>query len=351
MLGIGGIMLSKIIVIGLFMSPLLASADSGETKNFVFQGQASVNLELRGEISHTEYRTETYPGTCYRSEFSHYETRCVNEPVTICDQYVEFLVPGPSNPKPGGPGGDDDRPPRYPEPDPSPSEPRCRTEYRQHCSQEAVYVDVPYSCTLTRQVPYTVKDADTLNHVLFNFAPVPSGLTLSDNFIVSASGSTVAISTQSNQVFYTLTKQQTQNSNNGGLVETTTTVNVAIDSIAAFNAAVSEGVTELTATTDGVSFIIGKVLRPELLIVNLHIKKSQFLGSKTMIDRDMQANEITLTDVGNKTRVDIKNTALGLKSGRTFKIRAKVRLNASGDVTNPGAISTEQPEQSIKVSL
>ncbi|MBY0451586.1 MAG: hypothetical protein K2P92_01040, partial [Bdellovibrionaceae bacterium] len=174
------------------MSPLLALSDSGESKSFVFQGQPSVSLVLRGEKTHTEYRTETYQTTCYRSEFSHYEQRCVNVPVTVCDLMTEQLVPGPSNPKPGGPGGDPDRPPRFPEP--GPSEPSCRTEYRQSCSQEAVYVDVPYSCTKTRQIPYEVKDADTLNRVVLNFGAVPAGISLNDTFAVKASGLDISVS-------------------------------------------------------------------------------------------------------------------------------------------------------------
>ncbi|MBY0453231.1 MAG: hypothetical protein K2P92_09355, partial [Bdellovibrionaceae bacterium] len=148
-----------------------------------------------------------------------------------------------------------------------------------------------------------------------------------------------------------LNKQQAQ-SNKGGLIEATTTVNVAIDSIAGVNAAVAQGLTELTATADGVSFMIGKVLRPELLVVNLKIKQSQFLGSKTLIERDLQSNEITLTDVGDKTRVDVKNSpALGLKAKKTVKITAKVRLSGSGNIINPAAISVEQPEMTVKIKL
>jgi hypothetical protein len=345
----GGIMLSKIVAISIVLSPLLALADSGESKSFVFQGQPSVSLVLSGEKTHTEYRTETYQTTCYRSEFSHYEQRCYNEPINVCDMMFEQLVPGPSNPKPGGPGGDPDRPPRFPEP--GPSEPRCRTEYRRSCSQEAVYVNVPYSCTQTRQIPFEVKDADTLNRVIFNFGAVPAGISLNDTFAVKASGIDISVNAQSNQVFYSLNKQQVQ-SNKGNLIEATTTFNVAIDSIAGVNAAVAQGLTELTATADGVSFMIGKVLRPELLVVNLKIKQSQFLGSKTLIERDLQPSEITLTDVGDKTRVDVKNSpALGLKAKKTVKITAKVRLSGPGNIANPGALSVEQPEMMVKIKL
>ena len=98
--------------------------------------------------------------------------------------------------------------------------------------------------------------------------------------------------------------------------------------------------------------MIGKVLHPELLVVNLKIQKSVFLGYSTQLDRDLKASEITLTSVGDKTRVDATTAILGLNlSGKSLKVRAKARLVAPANFPNPGAISVAQPEQTIKVKL
>jgi hypothetical protein len=352
------------------MSPLIAFASSGESKSFVFKGQHTMNLDLRGEISHTEYRTETYQDTCYNSVLDHYETRCVDEPIDVCDSYApngltEGITPGPSLPHEPGGGGGDSQPDPFPggggggltpgpsephEPDPGPS---CHTEYRQSCSEEPVYVDEPYECTRTREIPYEVHDGDALNHVLFNFGAIPAGVMPNDTVTVSSSGKDINVNIQGNgPLLYNIAKTQVQNSKNGSLFETTTTVNVAIESITSVNAAVDGGMTGLTANTAAVSFIIGKVTHPEFLMVHLKMKQSVFLGSKTMIDRDLQLSELRLTNVGDKTRVDIYNSLIGTNlSGKTVKITAKVRLNVPSNIAKPGLISTAQPEQTIKVKL
>jgi acetolactate synthase small subunit len=77
-----------------------------------------------------------------------------------------------------------------------------------------------------------------------------------------------------------------------------------------------------------------------------------FLGSKSLIDRDLAWNEMKLTNVGDKTRIDISNAALKLDlAGKKVKITAKVRLNVPANVAQPGIISKAQPEATIKVKL
>lgn len=343
-------MLFKMTIIGLVMSPLIAFADSGESKSFIFQGQRQERLVLRGEMSHTEYRTEYYEGTCYSRELSHYETRCRTVSERVCDFYAEQLVPGPSNPKPGGPGGDPGRPAPYePRPEPGPS---CHTEYREECHEEPVYVNEPYSCTKSRQIPYTVKDGDALNHVQINFGDVPAGLALQDTVTVQSSGTQITVNIQSNgQALYKVTQSQSQ-SGTGSLVETNTVVDVAILSIDSINSAVANGMTDLTLTSSGISFVIGKVHLPEFLLANLKIKKSVFLGSKTLFDGDLQPKQMVLTDLGDKTKVEIKAETLGLDlTNKTLKITAQVRLNVPADVAKPGSVSSLKPEQSIKQKI
>ena len=343
-------MLFKMALIGLVMSPLFAFADSGESKSFVFQGQRQERLVLRGELSHTEYRTEYYEGTCYNREFSHYETRCRTVSERVCDFYTEQLVPGPSNPKPGGPGGDPGRPDPYePRPDPGPS---CRTEYREECHEEPIYRDVPYSCTKSRQIPFTVKDGDALNNVQINFGEIPAGLVLQDTVTVQSSGANISMNVQSNgQALYKITQQQSK-SGTANLIETNTVIDVAILSVNAVNSAVTNGMTDLTLSSTGISFVIGKVHLPEFLLANLKIKKSVFLGSKTLFDGDLQPDQMTLTDLGEKTKVEIKAETLGLDlTNKTLKITAKVRLNVPANIAKPGSVSTLQPEQSIKQKI
>ena len=67
------------LVVGLLSLALSFStlASSGESKSFTYDGsQDSVELILRGEKTHTEYRTETRTTTCYRTEIVGYRTIC-----------------------------------------------------------------------------------------------------------------------------------------------------------------------------------------------------------------------------------------------------------------------------------
>src|SRR5690349_14913003 len=66
-----------------FLALSFARAHTGESKTIQWDGSSkSETLQLRGSLTHTEYRIETVANTCYRQEFI--GTYCSREPQTSC---------------------------------------------------------------------------------------------------------------------------------------------------------------------------------------------------------------------------------------------------------------------------
>ena len=94
-----------------------AIASSGETKTFTYDGtQNSIELLLKGDKTHTEYRYENRNTICYRTEIVGYRTVCSGGG-----------YPGPG-PRPG---------PRPP----------------QNCYSQPIYRNVSYPCVETVRIP------------------------------------------------------------------------------------------------------------------------------------------------------------------------------------------------------
>jgi hypothetical protein len=187
-----------------------------------------------------------------------------------------------------------------------------------------------------------------------NFSRLPDQTQVDDTFTVTLSGEDVSLTTNaSNQVIYFLKKTQTDTSQ-GSLIESSVDYEVEAVPVAAVNAPVSKGLTAITANAGVISFVIGKVSAPEMVIASLKIKHKRFFKDKTLIDRDLNPTEYVLTPMGESTRVDVQVPALNLSeslSGAKVEIDARVRLNVTSDVANPQAISSTQAEGSAVIKI
>lgn len=193
-----------------------------------------------------------------------------------------------------------------------------------------------------------------MNHVRVEFGDIPNQVQPNDTFSLTSSGRTVSLAAQgNNQIIYLLEKQQRED-NKGSLVETEVLYKAMMESAAIVNAPVARGVTGLSADANQVSFMIGQVDAPEIVVLSLKIKHKKFFGDKTFIERDLRPGEFTLTNMNGQTRVDIAVSSLNLGdtlSGKKVEVRAKVRLNVTGNIANPQAVSNAQPEQVIEVKV
>src|SRR5690606_40868623 len=68
-------------VVSLFLS---AHSFAQNIETIPFNGQTNLVAELFGVKTHTEYRYEEHPDTCYREVFSHYDNVCHEVPEQHC---------------------------------------------------------------------------------------------------------------------------------------------------------------------------------------------------------------------------------------------------------------------------
>jgi len=270
-------------------------ASSGETKSFTYDGsQNSVELILRGDKTHTEYRTETYTTTCFRTEIVGYRTICH-----------------------GGPGYPGPRP--FPGPGPRP--------FPSGCWQEPIYRQVAYPCTQTRQIPYEVKDYDVEARVLVDIKNLSNVATSGETFNVALMGDNLTISANGSKTFIIVLKNQDVRSNYTGSVKFLDAF-YSVELVEAYPIVNSIRNMKIAFSNPVFSFNLPEAKN---LVFSLKAVKNRALASDIVLfDRDLAAAEMTtvasnaginvaadLSRLGVTTE-DIKLTLTGTVSYKTL---------------------------------
>lgn len=286
-------------------------ASTVDTKTFVYDGSVnSVELLLRAEKTHTEYRTEQRQSTCYRQEVAGYRTVCTGG----------GYGPGPGYPYPGP------RPYPYPRPYPGPA---------RHCWTEPMYRTVPYSCIQTVNVPFEVKDFDVDARVIVDVTKVSPEATAGETFKVTLNGDTLSFDVNGSRKFFVVKKKQDVRSNMNGGVK-------MIDALLA--AELVEAAPILKAVKmDGISVengVLNLNLGPVETLSNLGIelkivKKKTFGSDKVLLDRELVASEIAVvpSTSGADANINVSNLGVELEGGK-FSITAKAFAKFSGNLMN-----------------
>ena len=274
---------------------LASIASSGETKSFTYDGsQNSVELILRGDKTHTEYRTETYTTTCFRTEIVGYRTICH-----------------------GGPGYPGPRP--FPGPGPRP--------FPSGCWQEPIYRQVAYPCTQTRQIPYEVKDYDVEARVLVDIKNLSNVATSGETFNVALMGDNLTISANGSKTFIIVLKNQDVRSNYTGSVKFLDAF-YSVELVEAYPIVNSIRNMKIAFSNPVFSFNLPEAKN---LVFSLKAVKNRALASDIVLfDRDLAAAEMTtvasnaginvaadLSRLGVTTE-DIKLTLTGTVSYKTL---------------------------------
>lgn len=274
---------------------LASIASSGETKSFIYDGsQNSVELMLRGDKTHTEYRTETYTTTCFRTEIVGYRT--------ICN---------------GGPGYPGPRP--FPGPGPRP--------FPSSCWQEPIYRQVAYPCTQTRQIPYEVKDYDVEARVLVDIKNLSNIATSGESFSVALNGDSLTINANGSKTFIIVLKNQDIRSNYTGSVKFLDAF-YSVELVEAYPIVNSIRNMKIAFANPVFSF---NVPEAKNLVFSLKAVKNRALASDIVLfDRDLATAEMTTvastaganvaTDLNKLgvTTEDIKLTLTGTVSYKTL---------------------------------
>ena len=278
-------------------------ASSGETKTFTYDGtQNSVELLLRGEKTHTEYRYEQRTTTCYRTEIVGYRTICT----TNGGGY-----PGPG-PRPG------------PRPQPG------RT-----CYQQPIYRQIAYPCTQTIQIPYEVKDFDVDARVIVDVTNLTGLATAGEKFVVTLQGDDLSIQTVGSKKFFLMLTKQSNRANMSGSVKFIDAL-YAIELIESAPVLKALVMTNISLQKSVLSFGLGPISSRANIGFSLNVTHKKTLASDVVLfDRELDSSEVVINAGNAGTAADVNVQALGvtLKDGK-YSLTAKSFFKANGVLMN-----------------
>lgn len=285
---------------------LSAFASTGESRTFIYDGSLdSTELLLKGEKTHTEYRVEDVPSTCYRREVVGYTTVCRG------GHYGPYPRPYPY------PG------PHYPGPYP----------YPQGCYQSPIYREIPYSCVRTVRTPFEVKDFDVDARV--NLTVTRNGEALpKEKFTVSLKGDVLTLLMSGSRRFVGVLKTEVVNERMAGSVKIID-ANYAIDLVDAEELSAAIKLRRISMNRGVVNLSAGRMADRGDLTLALTVVKKKALGrDEVLLNRTLARGEFEAQpEDGVATNIDVDTTKLGLdlKNGK-FSITA--RLFFAGKVLN-----------------
>jgi hypothetical protein len=270
-------------------------ASSGETKTFNYDGsQNSVELMLKGEKTHTEYRYESRQTICYRT-VTVYRTVCTG----------------------GGPRG-----PRNPGP------PR-------QCYTQPYYTQQAYSCIQQVQIPYEVKDYDVDAKIIVDVTNLTGLTTTGEKISVTLNGDTVSISTVGSKAFFLVLKKQDLRGNMSGSVKFIDGL-YAIELVEASPVLKALKMTNISLNKSVLNFDLGPVANRANIGLSLNVTHKRTLASDvTLFDRELNNSEVVInaTSAGSAADVNVENLGIKLDDGK-YSLTAKAFFKAAGTVLN-----------------
>lgn len=299
------------MVLGLFSLALSFSALSStvDTKTFTYDGSVnSVELLLKTEKTHTEYRVEQRQSTCYRQEIFGRRTVCTGG---------GYYGPGPGFPGPG----------RRPYPGPGPV---------RSCWTEPMYRTVPYSCIQTVSIPYEVKDYDVDARVIVDVTKVSPEATTGETFKVTLNGDLLTFDVVGSKKFFIVKNKVSNRSSMNGSVKMIDAL-LAAELIEAAPVLKAIKMTDISVEDGTLNFNIGPVASMDNLGFSLKVVKVKTFGSDTtLLDRELAASEIEVkasSEGSSSAGVNVSKLGVELSNGK-FSLTAKAYAKFNGNLMN-----------------
>jgi hypothetical protein len=300
------------MLIGLFSVALSFSAlaSSVDTKTFVYDGsQNSVELLLKAEKTHTEYRLEEVETTCYRREFAGYNTFC-----------------------PGGGYG----PGRGPYPGPrGPGYPRGPMPGGSRCYHDPVYRQVPYLCKQTISIPFEVKDYDVDARVIVDVTKLSPESTPGEILKATLRGDVLTFEAFGSKKFFIVNKKQDIRSGMSGSVKMIDALLVA-ELVEAGPVLRAMNMSDISMSNGVLNFNIGHVDSRDNLGFALKIVRKKTFGSDTvLLDRELSESEVEVdtTATGAEAGVSVAHLGVNLTKGK-YSLTAKAFAKFEGRLMN-----------------
>ena len=271
----------------MLMFAICSFAQTSQSSRVIYDGtQSTLSTNFSGIQTHTEYRYEQRQTICYRTE-THYRRVCHQTPNgPICQSF-----------------------------------PETRT--------------VSYPCIQTVQIPYQVKDYDVFANVEINVQNLTDEQA-GESFNVSLVQDQVSLDavSPSKRFFIVLKAQEIASSISGSSKYITAKYSAVLVKSAPIVAALS--VSNISLSNPVLSFTTGPVSSLDYIGYALTVVKAPIFGSNTVLfDRELFANEVSLSGNGSAAQVSLEQLGVQLASGRNtltakifFKHGGKKVLNA-----------------------
>jgi len=275
-----------------------AIASSGETKTFTYDGtQNSIELLLKGDKTHTEYRYENRNTICYRTEIVGYRTVCSGGG-----------YPGPG-PRPG---------PRPP----------------QNCYSQPIYRNVSYPCVETVRIPYEVKDFDVDARVIVDVTNLTGVATSGEKFVVTLQGDDLSIQTVGSKKFFLMLKKQNVRANMNGSVKFIDGL-YAVEMIESAPVLKALKMTNISMKNSVLSFGLGPVENRANVAFSLNILKKRIGSDDVLFDRELDSSEVAINanSTGSAADVNVQKLGVSIESGK-YSLTAKAFFKADGALMN-----------------
>lgn len=302
-------------------------ANTRDSKTIVYDGsQSYFEISLQTEKTHTEYRMEEVPSTCYEQQISGYTTSCIG------GNYRPYPPGYPGN----FPGGYYDPRYRYPQPGPY---------FGRSCVQTPIYRSVPYSCMKTVRTSYQVKDYDVDARVTIDVSKV-SELAANEKINVVLSGELLTVSVEGSKKFFIVQNDRALNSQMEGGVKYMDAA-YKLEMVEAAPVLDAIKMSKIKIDKGLLKFDLGPVADLNDLAVNLNIEKRKTGADAVLLNRDLTASELKLTSTRSGTDVEVDVAALGVTlQGGKFDITSKVSFKPRGTLLN----RAEFPEKALSTS-
>ncbi|WPU66274.1 hypothetical protein [Peredibacter starrii] len=275
---------------------------TSDSKTFVYDGsQNSIEVILRTEKTHTEYRYEDYTDTCSRTEMAGYRTVCTGGgSMTQCH-------PGPHGPI-------------------------CRTiPGPRHCYQEPMYRTVYYPCTRTRRIDFQVKDYDVEARVIVDVTKVSPEATPGETINVRLTGETLSYTATGSKKFFIVKKKQDERSFMNGSVKMIDGL-LAVELVEAAPVLKAVKMSDIALNGSELNFTVGQAETRANIGFSLKVEHKKLFGSDTVLfDRELAQGEVAVNDT--KASVDINKLGVDLESGK-YELTAKTFVKVGGQFMN-----------------
>lgn len=284
----------KYVLVLILAVSRFAHSSTEDIRTFTYNGdQNSVELILRAEKTHKEYRYEDHRTTCSKTEVT-YRTVCTG---------------GGYRPGPNG------------RPIPAPT----------HCYQEPMYRTIYFSCTQTIRVPFDVKDYDVEARVIIDVTKLSQEATPGESIKVTLEGDKLTYDAIGSKKFFIVKKKQDERSSMNGSVKMIDGL-LAVELVEAAPVLKAVKMSDIALNGSELNVTVGQAETRANIGFSLKVEHKKLFGSDTVLfDRELAQGEVAVNDT--KASVDINKLGVELESGK-YELTAKTFVKVGGQLLN-----------------